>query len=65
MSTSSLPAFALWQKPGAPFLCLEPWCGMAPFPSQGAALEARNGSVMMAPNARTVFAMDLRFVGDA
>lgn len=65
MSTSNLPAFALWQKPGAPFLCLEPWCGMAPFPSQGAALEARNGSVMLAPNARTVFSMDLRFVADA
>ncbi|MGS1096451.1 aldose 1-epimerase family protein (plasmid) [Aquamicrobium terrae] len=65
MSTSNLPAFALWQKPGAPFLCVEPWCGMAPFLSQGAALENRSGSVMLAPNARTIFGMNLRFVASA
>lgn len=25
----NLPNFALWSKPGAPFVCLEPWHGMA------------------------------------
>jgi len=25
----NLPNLALWQKPGAPFLCIEPWHGMA------------------------------------
>ena len=25
----NLPNIALWQKPGAPFLCIEPWHGMA------------------------------------
>lgn len=25
----NLPNLALWQKPGAPFLCVEPWHGMA------------------------------------
>jgi len=25
----NLPNIALWQKPGAPFLCVEPWHGMA------------------------------------
>jgi len=23
------PYFGIWSKPGAPFVCLEPWCGMA------------------------------------
>ncbi len=23
------PYFGIWQKPGAPFICLEPWCGIA------------------------------------
>ena len=26
---SNLPNLALWSKPGAPFVCLEPWHGMA------------------------------------
>ena len=28
-SFENLPNLALWQKPGAPFLCIEPWHGMA------------------------------------
>lgn len=26
---SNLPNLAIWQKPGAPFVCIEPWHGMA------------------------------------
>jgi galactose mutarotase-like enzyme len=28
LETTGLPVFALWSKPSAPFLCLEPWSGM-------------------------------------
>lgn len=28
-SFENLPNLALWQKPGAPFICIEPWHGMA------------------------------------
>lgn len=28
LELSELPVFALWSKPAAPFLCLEPWSGM-------------------------------------
>lgn len=28
-SFDGLPNLALWQKPGAPFICIEPWHGMA------------------------------------
>lgn len=59
MHTENLPNFALWQKPGAPFLCLEPWHGTAPFNDQGNALETRNGSLTLPPNDSTTFRMDL------
>lgn len=27
MHCKGFPYFGIWQKPGAPFICLEPWCG--------------------------------------
>lgn len=61
MVTGNLPAFALWQKPGAPFLCLEPWHGMAPFPSQGPDLARRSQAMLLAAGAVAEFAMELQF----
>lgn len=59
MVTDNLPNFALWQKPGAPFLCLEPWHGTSPFNDQGDALEARNGSLILPPGESASFRMDI------
>lgn len=49
MRTKNLPNFAVWQKPGAPYLCLEPWHGTAPFAGTGDHLEDRNGRAKLAP----------------
>ncbi|WP_312794615.1 aldose 1-epimerase family protein [Tianweitania sp.] len=65
MTTKNLPMFALWQKEGAPFLCMEPWCGTAPSSAQGRALENRNGSVVLPPQASKLFEMHLRFEGQS
>lgn len=62
MTTANLPHFAIWQKPGAPFLCLEPWHGTAPFAGSGNALEQRHGIMLLAPNDTADFRMDLTFV---
>lgn len=59
MVTDNLPNFALWQKPGAPFLCLEPWHGTAPFNDGGDALETRNGALHLPPGESTSFRMDI------
>lgn len=59
MHTENLPNFALWQKPGAPYLCLEPWHGTAPWNDQGDALEDRNGSLVLPPGQSASFRMDL------
>ncbi|MBB3595056.1 galactose mutarotase-like enzyme [Rhizobium sp. BK529] len=61
LSATNLPVFSVWQKPGAPFLCLEPWHGMPPFPIHGAALINRSGCKILRPHARAQFSMDLRF----
>jgi galactose mutarotase-like enzyme len=59
MQTQNLPNFALWQKPGAPYLCLEPWHGTAPWADQCDALETRNGALTLAPGESASFRMDL------
>ncbi|WP_339113302.1 aldose 1-epimerase family protein [Thioclava sp. GXIMD2076] len=38
---ANLPNLALWQPPGAPFLCIEPWHGMAAWHGAGAKIEDR------------------------
>lgn len=59
METENLPDFALWQKPGAPFICLEPWHGTAPFPAQGASLAKRSNAITLAAGDARSFAMRL------
>ncbi len=63
MKTANLPNFAIWQKPGAPFLCLEPWHGTAPFSGTGDALETRNGAASLSPGEQMDFRMELKFTG--
>jgi galactose mutarotase-like enzyme len=60
MKTVNLPHFAIWQQPGAPFLCLEPWHGTEPFAGTGNSLETRHGSVRLEPREQMEFQMDLR-----
>lgn len=59
METENLPDFALWQKPGAPFICLEPWHGTAPFPAQGASLAKRSNAITLAAGGIRRFTMRL------
>lgn len=52
----NLPNFALWQKPGAPYLCLEPWQGMAAYGGASPDIMDRPGTVVLAPGACRSFA---------
>ncbi|WP_375175610.1 aldose 1-epimerase family protein [Pseudooceanicola sp.] len=44
-----LPNLALWQKPGAPYICIEPWHGMAAQDGAGTEIAERPGSLILAP----------------
>ncbi|HQU34796.1 MAG TPA: hypothetical protein PLB88_10800, partial [Thermoanaerobaculaceae bacterium] len=39
----------VWSKPGAPFVCLEPWCGIADPPDATGHLEDKEGIVRLPP----------------
>ena len=43
------PYFGVWAKPGAPFVCLEPWCGIADPVAATGRLEDKPGLVVLAP----------------
>jgi galactose mutarotase-like enzyme len=33
----------IWAKPNAPFVCIEPWCGIADFETSNGAIEDKEG----------------------
>jgi galactose mutarotase-like enzyme len=43
----NLPDLALWTKPGAPFLCIEPWHGTAARTTDGPAIEDRPNAIQL------------------
>ena len=45
----ALPDLALWTRPGAPFLCIEPWQGMAAHEGASTDIAARPGTQTLAP----------------
>ncbi len=59
LTCTNLPDFAIWQKPGAPYLCLEPWHGTAPFAGSGDALETRHGRALLPPGQSMAFGLDV------
>ena len=59
----NLPNLALWTKPGAPFLCIEPWHGTAPEIGASAEIAARPYALSLAPGASTKFAFSVTIGG--
>jgi galactose mutarotase-like enzyme len=47
----NLPNLALWTKPGAPFLCIEPWHGTAAEAGSSSELSKRPSTTILAPGA--------------
>lgn len=52
--TVDFPGFdylLLWQKPGAGYICIEPWCGIPSMVDDGYAIEEKEGIKTLEPNA--------------
>lgn len=58
-SSDNLPNLALWTKPGAPFICIEPWHGTAPEIGHSAEIAARPYSLSLAPGTSATFAFSV------
>jgi len=62
-SWQNLPNFALWTKPGAGFICLEPWQGMAAEVGGSDALDQRPYTAFLAPGAMAVYSFRAELEG--
>ncbi len=57
----NLPNLALWQKPGAPYICIEPWHGMAAVRGGGNAIEDRPSTTLLPPGDTARFGFTVTF----
>jgi len=57
----NLPNLALWQKPGAPYICIEPWHGMAALHGGSDAIEDRPSTTLLPPGGAARFAYTVLF----
>lgn len=62
-SFENLPNLALWTKPGAPFICVEPWHGTAPEIGASAEIADRPYSLKLAPAKSAKFAFSVEVIG--
>lgn len=60
----NLPNLALWTKPGASFVCIEPWHGMAAHEGAGPEMADRPATCHLAAGHRERFAFSVTFDGD-
>ncbi|MCB8821085.1 aldose 1-epimerase family protein [Microvirga rosea] len=60
----NLPQLGIWTKPGAPFLCIEPWHGLPAPSGRQEALESRRGVACLDPGETMRFPMKLAFAAD-
>jgi len=59
-----MPQLGLWGKPGAPFVCIEPWYGYASPEGSGGEFTAKPGLAHIPPGASQSFAMSVRWLPD-
>lgn len=49
MSFEGFPYLGIWTKPNAPFLCIEPWCGLADNANHNGNIEEKEGINLLQP----------------
>jgi galactose mutarotase-like enzyme len=59
----NMPHLGVWTKPGAGFLCVEPWQGYAAPLKFAGELKDKPGGILLAANASTEFAIEICLVG--
>ncbi|WP_210497082.1 aldose 1-epimerase family protein [Microvirga antarctica] len=58
---ADMPQLGLWTKPGAPFLCIEPWHGLPAPADRAEGLAERRGSMTLEPGRSISLAMSMTF----
>ncbi len=57
-----MPQLGIWTKPGAPYLCIEPWFGYSSPAEFSGPLSEKPGSINLAPGEAKTFAMSIELV---
>lgn len=57
------PYLGLWSKPGAPFICIEPWHGLSDPEGFSGELTEKPGIFVLAPGARRDFRIEITLTG--
>ncbi len=60
MDLEGAPYLGIWTKPGAPFICLEPWQGIADRANASGRLEEKAGIISLEPGAEFGFGFSVR-----
>jgi galactose mutarotase-like enzyme len=60
MSWNGFPQLGVWSKPGAAFLCIEPWCGFASPEAFDGEFEDKPGLMHIAPGAKRTLQYRIR-----
>ena len=47
MSFEGFPYLGIWTKPNAPYLCIEPWCGLADNTNHNGNIEEKEGIILL------------------
>jgi galactose mutarotase-like enzyme len=63
VSFPDMPLFGLWSKPGANFICIEPWHGVADPEGFSGDYKAKPGVFMVAPGAALPMTMSITLLG--
>ena len=63
MNISEFPYLGIWAKPAAPFVCLEPWQGLADFTAHDKSLENKKGIVSIPVGEELKKSFEMEFVG--
>lgn len=63
MDISEFPYLGIWAKPAAPFVCLEPWQGLADFTTHDKNLENKKGIISIPVGEELTKSVEMEFVG--
>jgi galactose mutarotase-like enzyme len=61
VSIHGFPYLGIWSKPGAEFVCIEPWFGISDTTNASGKLEDKNGIQLLAPNQAFTCSFSMEF----
>ena len=61
ISLSGMPYLGIWSAKDAPFVCIEPWNGIADFEDSNQKIEDKKGIILLKPKAENFCGFELKF----